>query len=410
MSNVIPDTMRASIVQEGGKVAVQEVPVPVLKSNEILVKVYAVAQNPTDWKKPGTIIGVDFSGIVAKLGDDVSNVKIGDHVSGFTHGGYYTDYGAFAEYTKVESDFVWIVPPGTVTHEEAATMNCGVFTVIQAFYHPSRLGLPNPPTPPTGKWFFVYAGSTSVGLYAIQFARLSGFKVVTVASPRNHKLVTDFGADAYKDPDVVEKIRNVTGNSIQLALDTNADETSQLLTVRTFGPEGGHLIVILPPREAAVKERPDVKIQFTLLYTALGREFSWPSTTFPAAPEDRAHQIVSLVKFSELVKAGYIRPNPVKIWEGGLEAVQEGFDYMREGKLGARYKFEIHSNVTQLSQPCQAILASKTSRKYPSEGIQWHTTESTARDSSAEVVKENDDIQIDPTPDYFAMLTVTVVS
>lgn len=80
---------------------------------------------PINQLAPGSIIGVDFSGVVVKLGDAVTNVKLGDHVSGFTHGGYYKDRGAFAEYTKIESDLVWIVPPGTLSHEEAATMNCG---------------------------------------------------------------------------------------------------------------------------------------------------------------------------------------------------------------------------------------------------------------------------------------------
>jgi len=42
---------------------------------------------------------------------------------------------------------------------------------------------------------FVYGGSSSVGQYAIQLAKLSGYKVVTTASERNHELVKSFGAD-----------------------------------------------------------------------------------------------------------------------------------------------------------------------------------------------------------------------
>jgi Zn-dependent alcohol dehydrogenase len=40
-------------------------------------------------------------------------------------------------------------------------------------------------------------------------------------------------------------------------------------------------------------------------------------------------------KLEELVSAGKIKPNPVKLWPGGLEAVNEGFQYMREGKVSA---------------------------------------------------------------------------
>jgi len=46
---------------------------------------------------------------------------------------------------------------------------------------------------------FVYGGSSSVGQYAIQLAKLSGYKVVTTASKRNHELVKSLGADLVFD-------------------------------------------------------------------------------------------------------------------------------------------------------------------------------------------------------------------
>ena len=74
---------------------------------------------------PDTIIGVDYSGIVAKVGSKVNSFALGEHVAGFTHGGAYTDRGAYAEYVKTSADLVWKVPVGTLSHEEAATMECG---------------------------------------------------------------------------------------------------------------------------------------------------------------------------------------------------------------------------------------------------------------------------------------------
>jgi NADPH:quinone reductase-like Zn-dependent oxidoreductase len=38
-----------------------------------------------------------------------------------------------------------------------------------------------------------------VGQFAIQLAKLSGYKVVTVASPRNHEFLRGLGADAVFD-------------------------------------------------------------------------------------------------------------------------------------------------------------------------------------------------------------------
>jgi len=46
----LPSQHRALIVVEKGKVAVQEQPLPRFSDEEILVRVRAVALNPTDWK------------------------------------------------------------------------------------------------------------------------------------------------------------------------------------------------------------------------------------------------------------------------------------------------------------------------------------------------------------------------
>jgi NADPH:quinone reductase-like Zn-dependent oxidoreductase len=46
---------------------------------------------------------------------------------------------------------------------------------------------------------FIYGGSTCVGLHAILFAKLSGYKIATVASPRNHELPKNYGADVVFD-------------------------------------------------------------------------------------------------------------------------------------------------------------------------------------------------------------------
>lgn len=40
-----------------------------------------------------------------------------------------------------------------------------------------------------------------------------------------------------------------------------------------------------------------------------------------------------LKKVPDLVSAGAVKPNPVKLWEGGLEAINDGLQYMREGKV-----------------------------------------------------------------------------
>lgn len=71
-------TCKGIVVQKPGQAAVMTVPVPKLKDDCILVKVYAVALNPADWKlvewltDSGCHIGNDYAGIVEQVGSKVT--------------------------------------------------------------------------------------------------------------------------------------------------------------------------------------------------------------------------------------------------------------------------------------------------------------------------------------------------
>ena len=71
-----------------------------------------------------TILECDFSGYVAQVGKNVVTPKISEHITEFTQGGTYTDGGAYAEYVRTPADLVWVIPSGTLSHEEAATLGC----------------------------------------------------------------------------------------------------------------------------------------------------------------------------------------------------------------------------------------------------------------------------------------------
>jgi len=344
-TTTLPPTFKALIVTTDRTVKVQELPMLQIAADEILVQVAAVAQNPTDWKHvafvesaPGNPVGCDFAGHVVSTGSNVTSLAVGDAVAGFVHGAMYKDRGAFAQYLKTPAELAWKIPSGSVSLEEAATMGCGLWTAVQGLYHPTRLGLVEPPNKtPQNEWILVYGGSSSVGMFVIQLAHLSGYKVVTLASPKNHDLCKSFGADAvfdYKDPDVIAKIKDVTGNTIHNAFDTISTVESQTLSIQTFAPGPGKLLTIQGPQQDAQKLREDVKVQQTLLYTVHGQAFQYGSRAYyPASPEDRAHMANFLKKLPDLVSSGAIKPNPVKKWEGGLEAIVDGLQYMRDGKV-----------------------------------------------------------------------------
>lgn len=97
---------------------------------------------------------------------------------------------------------------------------------------------------------------------ATQLAHLSGYKIVTAASPRNFPLLKSLDADEmfdYRDPEIISKIKAVTGDSIKRALDTIAVKESLRMTAEAIWPQGGKVNVILPPDPEATS-RNDVEI------------------------------------------------------------------------------------------------------------------------------------------------------
>ena len=82
-------------------------------------------------------------------------LKVGDKVAASLRGGVDDERGGFAEYVKVYADLAWIIPEGTYTFEEAATIGIPLYTSVIALYGPNSLKLPqpgdaNPPAP--GTW------------------------------------------------------------------------------------------------------------------------------------------------------------------------------------------------------------------------------------------------------------------
>ncbi|KAH8099845.1 GroES-like protein [Cristinia sonorae] len=344
--SIIPETMKAAVVQADKTMTIVDVPVPSIDETEILVRTTAVAQNPTDWKHvrlmthPGTIVGVDFAGVVVKIGDAVSGVSVGDRVAGFVHGGQYKDRGAFAEYVKAAGDLVWKIPEGT-SDEQAAAVNVGAWTAAQMLFSPRYLNLIEPPEKVTGvEWVFIYGGSTSVGLYAIQLAHLAGYKVATVASPKNHALLKTYGADVvhdYRDPDAISKVKAATNDSIHYGIDTISELETQKFSVQVLAEGPGKIVVSLGIYPEATQLRSDVEFSNSLLYTVLNREFYNAAFggTMPAFPEDNKHMVNFVKKLPELVKSGALLPNPLKYFDGGLSGINAGFDYMIAGKNSA---------------------------------------------------------------------------
>ncbi|KIM27903.1 hypothetical protein M408DRAFT_70528 [Serendipita vermifera MAFF 305830] len=356
----LPSQHRALVVTEKGKVGVKVQPLPKFSDEEILVRVRAVALNPTDWKhvdyllKPGQSVGCDFAGDVAAVGNNAKNkgFAVGDAVAGFVRGGFVvSDNGAFQEYVVTLPESVWHKPE-SLPYEDAAPMGgIALSTAVQALHH--RLGLPfafEPISSP--KPFLVWGGSSGVGMYAIKLASLSGYKVVTVASQHNWDLVKSLGASAvfdYKDPAIVTHIQDWAfseGNGlIEYGLDTISANGSIEKSVVILG-EGGRLITLWPPPKDLNTHGVDV--HWILVYSALKpknaddftKMVEWNGKILPPTNVD---DFTKMAEWNGKILPKYLETGklhkgvvPLKVYTGGLDELPEAIDYVRQGKTSGQ--------------------------------------------------------------------------
>ncbi|KAH0436835.1 hypothetical protein CcaCcLH18_04161 [Colletotrichum camelliae] len=337
---------------EAGVAQVVDAPVPKLPADDyILVKTTAVAINPTDWKhvdladKAGCVgiwVGCDYAGIVEEVGSGVTkDFKKGDRICGPVNGSNALREidGAFAKYIAVKGD-LQIKTPDNITDEEAATLGIAVTTVGQGLYQTLKLPLPSSPAKEP-KTILIYGGSTAMGISGIQYAKLSGYNVITTASPHNFDYLKELGASAvfdYKSPTVSEDIRKHTGDGLTLAWDCQSTDESAALVAGALSSSKPSLIgTLLPVDKKKVQEiNLNADVQMSLYYTVFGEEFGYFGKR-DAVPENYEFGKRFWELSRELLAEGKLKPIRVIKNRGGsgLDGVIVGLKELKEGKVSA---------------------------------------------------------------------------
>jgi NADPH:quinone reductase-like Zn-dependent oxidoreductase len=199
--------MKAAMIDRYG--AAEEIKImegikrPSMGKNDVLIRTIACGINAGDIEArkghyktltlPGkknrqTILGIEFSGVVADVGSAVANFKSGDEVYGSTH--VFKGYKANAEFVAVPADFIVLKPAG-FTHQEAASLPTGMITSIRAFRDIAKLQ--------ENQSLLINGASGAVGKYAIQLARTLGAGITAVCSESNFDTVRALGADRALD-------------------------------------------------------------------------------------------------------------------------------------------------------------------------------------------------------------------
>ncbi|HKK74927.1 MAG TPA: zinc-binding dehydrogenase [Saprospiraceae bacterium] len=164
---------------------------PDLQPGEVTVAVKAVGLNFADifaiWglyaATPEGVFtpGLEYAGVIAKVGSEVKGIKEGDPVMGVTRFGSYT--------THLNIDHRYVVPlPGDWNFAEGAAF---LVQVLTAYYGLVKLG-----DLQQGQNVLIHSGAGGVGLMANRIAkRYDAFTIGTIGSPGKRALLEEEGYD-----------------------------------------------------------------------------------------------------------------------------------------------------------------------------------------------------------------------
>lgn len=342
------ESMKAFVTDGKGSGYVTLVAKPIPAPDEILVRVHYAALNPGDRKlveggpastpaRAGLIAGCDFAGRV----EDANGSKWtkGQRVAGWVVGASFDGIGAYAEYVKVGASFVYAVPD-TITFQQAATLPLAYATATTAMYR--TLLLPPPYHPDqAAEDFLVYGASASIGQYAIQLAKLSGLRVIAVASEKNHALLKQLGADIvldYHDLNWVEDAIMATGGKLRYAFDAVTEPGTSEMVARVLGHDAGSRMVVLAPVDEAALRAINLHADVATIaaHVVFGKLLEDPLAINPGgSPSEERHAWeANLSLLTTMLEKGDIIPNRVREL-GHLSDIPQGFRLSREGGISA---------------------------------------------------------------------------
>jgi alcohol dehydrogenase len=263
--------MRAIVYEKfQGPVTVQNVADPTPKSHGVVVQLTATGLCRSDWHgwmghdpdiELPHVPGHELAGIVAAVGKDVKNFKVGDRVTvpfvcgcgtcpqchsgnhqvcdhqtqpGFTH------WGSFAEYVALDhADINMVKLPDAISDVAAAILGCRFVTSFRAVVDQGMV---------QGGQFVAVHGCGGVGLSAIMIANALGAQVIAVdINDETLKMASDLGAmatiNAASSKDVVGQVRELTQGGAHVSLDALGSQATCFNSIANLRKRGKHVQV-----------------------------------------------------------------------------------------------------------------------------------------------------------------------
>jgi len=226
--------MKAAVLQKPGEFIIEEMEIPSIKPDEILVKVKAcgICTSELDmWE--GKAVGLEFprfighevAGVVEKTGENVTNFQTGDHVAIFAEGKGY------AEYVAIPEKFAIKINKNTeFEHALGEPIACSVNGVRKTNIDINES--------------VCIVGCGFMGLIMLQVFKYSGAGTLIAVDTRDSilKLAKNLGATHVYNPfndNVVENVRELTnGKGIDIGVEAAGNQQAIDLTTELVRMEG----------------------------------------------------------------------------------------------------------------------------------------------------------------------------
>lgn len=205
--------MKAAVYRKYGApdvVRVLDIPTPVAKAGEVLIRIRATTISAGDWRarslemprgfgligrlvfgvfyprKP--VLGLSFSGEIVAIGKGVTRFAVGDEVFGVSGLKYF---GCHAEFIALPETATIVPKSDALSHQVAASLGFGGNTALLFLRDKAKVK--------PGERVAVIGASGTVGSACVQLAKYFGAHVTGVTSTKNLDLVRNLGADEVID-------------------------------------------------------------------------------------------------------------------------------------------------------------------------------------------------------------------
>ena len=320
-----------------------KVPVPKIGPRDVLIKVTLASICGTDvhihdwtrWAqyrfKPPRIIGHEFVGKVEKIGDEVTQVNVGDRVSAESHiscgdcyqcrNGYSevcknlrllgVDHdGACAEYLTLPEHVLWRndpnIPDKWATIQEP--FGNAIDTVMAEDVSAKTV---------------LILGAGPIGLFATGIARASGASLIIVSDPNNYRLNISKKMGAHitlnpKKQDIISPVLEATNNNgVDVVLEFSGNNLALNQGLKTITPGGRISILGIYEKSVSIDLNKEVIFKKIRIYGITGRKVF--STWY---------------KTSRFLSSGLVDPSPIITHQFPLKDYEKGIKLMRDGKCG----------------------------------------------------------------------------